>query len=549
MRLVTVAWAWGGPLFALGTVADPSEASYPSLAAILKPVESQAFWLIPLFAVVGIVIVAWPFERGPQVSTPLALALLALGLTTAGLGLWGAKSSGSPMIVWTILIGLEAPLVGFFVTSMSLWRRRKWFAIAWIVGWPTTIFLLQLANSNTGEGSNLGAGFFIIIALLILSGASFWASVVAFIIIELKRIVKARNRSRRSLIVVASILLILVGFTSVSEWRGYQAPQQSKSIVQPKISAASRRIVPGKFAFLNNSNNIVIKAVGDSSTSTIYKLAKDEEVDALEFSPDGNKLLLIGHVLKNNKKDINVVYDLENKKLHTLPDSFSSWKGNNQLYDGIKDSSFYDLEKNRYIKIAPDIRDYVEWVSKESQDGERIIITDSERASRVLVGTKGNWREMKKSFRGPGVFIDAVWIGKNRIGVMDNEEGDIHEELMIFDKKTGKLVRRLATPGNPRKDPFVWMSVDSSPDGSQLLFEIYNDETEEGSTWLMNSKTGKKRKLPEDSLTVLNWLPDNRHFLALEGENDVWLADIEAKKAFKEKLLTYSGEFIDWTPY
>lgn len=523
-------------------------ASYPSFALLLEPLQSQLTWLPALFAVAGVVIVAWPFERAPQLSKPLALALSVLTLINVG-ALWIAIANSGffgVMMIWLLLTEYEAPLLGVIVTTMSLWRRRKWFAGVWIAGWTTTISLIWLATSNSGSIPAY-FGIAILFNQLALFASSLLASIVAFLLIELKTTMRVRG-SRILFLAIALLLLVIAGFLNSRAEPNSREQQQSKNIVQPKISAASRQIVKGKFAFLTRSNKVVIKSVGDSSTSTIYKFAKNEEVDDLEFSPDGNKLLLIGYGPEPDLKDINFVYDMKRKKLRTLPDPFNYWYGDNQLIEGGMESAYYDLEKNRYIKIAPDVRDYVSWVSKESQDGERIIITNSDRAGRVLVGTKGNWRQLKKSFK-DGDFLDAAWIGKDRVGIMDNKDGDAPEELLIFDKETGKLVQRYAIPGNLSGNLDDDIFLDSSPDGSQLLFVVYDGQTDKDSTWLMDSKTGKKRKLLEDSLFVLNWLPDNRHFLALKGENDVWLADIEAKKVFNEKLLTYSGEFIDWTPY
>ena len=64
---------------------------------------------------------------------------------------------------------------------------------------------------------------------------------------------------------------------------------------------------------------------------------------------------------------------------------------------------------------------------------------------------------------------------------------------------------------------------------------MYGGETDNGGIWPIDSKTGKHRKLLEDSSSVLYWLPDSGHFLVLKDENDMWLADIEAEKVFKRK--------------
>ena len=420
----------------------------------------------------------------------------------------------------------------------------------WLFVWISITSLIFLAADNSA-GANFGTGLLLAATSMIFVAWSFIAAAIAFLATELKEPVaslwsRTGPKPRAALVAFGLALLIGVGIRLL----GGLGPEQTvASRVIPGELA-----VPGKIAFIDENNDVVIKSLDGGPVSIRYKLENDETVSKLAFSPDGDRLL----VSKSKQtglqfKETTTVYNIDDRKARAVPELMYQWLGHNQLTeDYLWGNKYYDLDKKSYFEIAPFLDEMEAFLEGQPKKYQRILLNyNYEDKPEIYTGVAGNWTQVRIE-KQLGDVDDIVWVGFDRIGITE----ETHQgKLRLFDKKTGRLLQLLSVPLKPEETPDV--DVYPSPDGSQILFEAdYMTDNERREIWLINSNTGKSKKLLDGSFTQPKWLPDNRHFLINKIDNkliadEVWLADIQAIKVLKEKRLVYPHNIdgFDWTPY
>lgn len=198
-----------------------------------------------------------------------------------------------------------------------------------------------------------------------------------------------------------------------------------------------------------------------------------------DFSPSGDKLRFQTSMAGND-----IVYDLKKKTFQ--PDSY------------------YDLAKKRLVRFSPRF-DNIRDIAKK--DGEWLVVDRIKgKPRRVSVGKDKRWRTLFRFRPKKSRLAHIDWVGPDHVGVMPIIDPSQPSLLLIIDKKSGKVARRLHVEG-----PF-----DASPDGRKLLNVLPTGEDGGGHYIVTDVITGKSRTIMASAYTMSAWLPDSRHILLLQ---------------------------------
>jgi hypothetical protein len=171
------------PLSFLNT--NAGVARYPALARLLEPIQFKVLLAAPVLATIGIVAVAAISRRPrPTVASvfPIAVVLAVAVATLFAVGATGSDQIFAALTLATMAAVVLAPVVGATVTTVALWRRERWLAIAWIALWIAVVAICWLAgDQNPGLGKDLGAGMLSWLASSGLLAVSLVASCLAFL--------------------------------------------------------------------------------------------------------------------------------------------------------------------------------------------------------------------------------------------------------------------------------------------------------------------------------------------------------------------------------
>lgn len=191
-RYFAVGFAWGLPFILLiGANSNFKTGTARMLAEILESLTFPYLFLIPpLFATVGVLLVKWLSKQVAPLSRlsmfalllPIIIAVVITFLVTRDLPKAPWTFSSQSIVFLTILLGFETPILGAIITANAIWRRNRWLAIAWVVGYVLIVWgLTRLSKQTMSAEKDMGAGIFLAIAINILLGVSIIASLIAFI--------------------------------------------------------------------------------------------------------------------------------------------------------------------------------------------------------------------------------------------------------------------------------------------------------------------------------------------------------------------------------
>ena len=171
LRLFAVGVAWGTPLILVGltNVGVGPWTAHPRLAQWTETLFLFSPLLVPVLATGGIVVVSRLSRHSPRLNTASVLVFAAVVGLPLLLGM--LQSAFSPVVLVMLLFeaSLSSPnesrmtkctdlivqfpailavvetalalVIGVVVSVVTLWRRRVWFAPAWLAAWLLTAAL------------------------------------------------------------------------------------------------------------------------------------------------------------------------------------------------------------------------------------------------------------------------------------------------------------------------------------------------------------------------------------------------------------------------